>query len=191
MAPKKKFSKQQIIEAAFEIAKKEGMSNITIRKVAEYLGSSIAPIYVNFNNVDELMEAVMQKIIELSYQLLAEENSGKPFHDIGVASLRFAKEYPVLFRDFVLNQTNYTQNYTEDMGQGLIEQMKGDEDLEGFTDEELMTILLKMRIFTTGLSIMVASGMLPEEFNEEMGVGLLDSMATDVITTAYLQKKQT
>lgn len=48
-----------------------------------------------------------------------------------------------------------------------------------------------MRIFTTGLSVMVASGMLPEEFNEEMGVELLGSMATDVITSAYLQKKGT
>ncbi|MEH7224756.1 TetR/AcrR family transcriptional regulator, partial [Bacillus sp. JJ1566] len=106
-------------------------------------------------------------------------------------SLRFAREYPVLFQDFVMNQNKYTQNYDQSMGQGLIEQMKGDEDLEGFSDEELMTILLKMRIFTTGLSVMVASGMLPEEFNEEMGVELLDSMATDVITSAYLQKKET
>jgi len=125
----------------------------------------------------------MQKIIELSYQLLEEENSGKPFHDIGVASLRFAKEYPVLFRDFVINQNNYTQNYNQDMGQGLIEQMKG--------DGELMTIFLKMQIFTTGLSIMVANGMLPEEFNEEKVVKLLGSTATDVITSAYLQKKET
>ncbi|MDR4887510.1 TetR family transcriptional regulator [Fredinandcohnia sp. QZ13] len=191
MAPKKKYSKQQIIDAAFEIAKEEGMSSITIRKVAEHLGSSIAPIYVNFNTIDDLTEAVMQKIIELSYQLLAEENSGKPFHDIGVASLRFAREYPVLFQDFVMNQNKYTQNYDQNMGEGLIDQMKGDEDLEGFSEDELMTIFLKMRIFTTGLSVMVASGMLPEEFNEEMGVELLGSMATDVITSAYLQKKGT
>lgn len=61
MAPKKKYSKQQIIDAAFEIAKEEGMSSITIRKVAEHLGSSIAPIYVNFNTIDDLTEAVMQK----------------------------------------------------------------------------------------------------------------------------------
>ena len=69
--------------------------------------------------------------------------------------------------------------------------MKGDKNLDGFSDEELMTIFLKMRIFTSGLSIMVAGGMLPEEFNEEMGVELLDSMATDVITSAYLKKKKT
>ena len=191
MAPKKKFTKQQIIDAATDIAKKEGMSNITIRKVADHLGSSIAPIYVNFQNVEELLEAVMEKINELSFQLLEEVKSGQPFHDIGVASLRFAKEYPVLFRDFVMNQSRFMDNYDQGMGQEMIKQMKGDKNLEGFSDEELMTILLKMRIFTSGLSIMVAGGMLPEEFNEEMGVELLDSMATDVITSAYLKKKKT
>ena len=37
------------------------------------------------------MEAVMEKINELSFQLLEEVKSGRPFHDIGVASLRFKR----------------------------------------------------------------------------------------------------
>ncbi|WP_062110221.1 TetR/AcrR family transcriptional regulator [Bacillus niameyensis] len=188
MPPKKKFSKQQIVEAAFEIAKEEGMSNITIRKVAERLGSSIAPIYVNFNNVEELISEVMKKIIELSHQLIEEVDSGQPFHDIGVASLRFARDYPVLFRDFVMKQNDYIQNYDQDMGHDLIKKMQEDSDLQGLSNEELKTVFLKMRIFTTGLSVMIANGMLTEEFNEQMGIDLLNSMATDVISSAYLRK---
>ncbi|MCJ8008354.1 TetR/AcrR family transcriptional regulator [Lederbergia wuyishanensis] len=188
MAPKKKFTKEQVIDAAFEIAKKEGMDTISIRKVAEKMGSSIAPIYVNFNEVEELKREVMKKIIELSNQLLSEENSGHPFQDIGVASLRFAREYSVLFRDLVMKQTEYLSSYDEDMGHGLVELMKGDSDLEGFSKEELMTIFFKMRVFTVGLSVMVANGLLPEEFNEEKGVELLNSTATDVITSARLNK---
>ncbi|MFK4997460.1 TetR/AcrR family transcriptional regulator [Bacillus sp. N9] len=65
MPPKKKFSKEQIIDAAFEIAKEEGVSNITIRKVANQLGSSIAPIYVNFKDVDELIYEVIKKLWSL------------------------------------------------------------------------------------------------------------------------------
>lgn len=191
MPPKKKFTKEQIIDAAFEIAKNEGLSNITIRKVAKYLGSSIAPIYVNFNTIDELIEAVMQKINELSFKMLAEVNSGTPFLDIGIASLRFARDYPILFQDFVFNQHKINHNYDENMGSDLIEQMKGDEDLDGFSNEELMTIFMKMRIFTTGLSIMVAGGLLPEEFDEEMGIELMKSMANDVITSAYNRKNET
>lgn len=41
MPPKKKFSEEQIIDAAFEIAKTEGMDSITIRKVAFQMGLSI------------------------------------------------------------------------------------------------------------------------------------------------------
>lgn len=39
-----------------------------------------------------------------------------------------------------MNQNKYTQNYDQNMGEGLIDQMKGDEDLEGFSEDELMTI---------------------------------------------------
>ena len=58
MGPKVKFTREQIIDAAFEIARTEGIDSITMRKIAEKMGSSVAPIYVNFNNVDELNEAL-------------------------------------------------------------------------------------------------------------------------------------
>lgn len=69
MAPKTKFKKEQIVDAAFEIARTEGLEGITIRKVAERLGSSIAPIYVNFKDVDELIQAVIRKTFTISKQL--------------------------------------------------------------------------------------------------------------------------
>lgn len=37
---------------------------------------------------------------------------------------------------------------------------------------------------------MIANGMLTEEFNEQMGIDLLNSMATDVILSAYLRKRE-
>lgn len=189
MPPKKKFTKEQIIDAAFEIARIEGIDSITIRKVAEKLGSSIAPIYVNFENVDELIREVVTKTVDISKQLLAEQNTGNPFRDIGIASLRFAKEYSVLFRDFVMKQNDYMKDYNQGMGNDLIEQMKKDPELEGFTDEELVNILFKMKIFQTGLSVMSANGLLPEHFNEEQVIEILDSTAVDVIVAARLRKK--
>ncbi|GIQ69494.1 TetR/AcrR family transcriptional regulator [Xylanibacillus composti] len=189
MPPKKKFSKEQIIDAAFEIAKVEGIDHITIRKVADQLESSIAPIYVNFKDVEELKREVVKKIVALSHQLLLEQDTGNPFHDIGVASLRFAKEYSVLFRDFIMKQNDYLETYDQDLGNDLIEIMKKDSDLGGFTTEELSIILLKMRVFSAGLSVMVANGLLPEEFGEERGVELLDSTAEDVIIAARHRKK--
>lgn len=181
MAPKTKFSKEQIIDAAFEIARVEGLDSITTRKVAEKLGSSVAPIYVNFKEIDDLVKEVIKKVDTLSKQYVTEINSGNAFHDIGVASVRFAKEYSVLFRDLAMRPNQHMQEYDQDMGQDLIDMMKEDAHLEGFSDEELKIILLKMKVFQTGLSVMVANGLFPDQFSEEQMIELLDSMATDVI----------
>ncbi|MUG43973.1 TetR/AcrR family transcriptional regulator [Paenibacillus woosongensis] len=189
MPPQKKFSREEIIQAAFEIARVEGLDHITIRKVASRLGSSIAPIYVNFANVEELIQAVIGRISELSREILMDMDTGNPFHDIGAASLRFAKDYSVLFRDLVMKQNDHMKGYDQDMAPFLVEQMKADADLAGFEDEELRLILLKMKIFQLGLSVMIANGLLPESFSEEQAIALLDQTAGDVIAGARLRQQ--
>ncbi len=185
MPPKNKYSKEQIIDNAFEIAKEEGIGSITIRKVAKKLKSSVAPIYVNFESIDGLIQAVVEKTFAISKQIIDEQSSGNPFQDIGLASLRFAKEYPVLFRDLAINQNKYMENNSQDMDYMIVEQMKQDPELEGFTEEELLNILLKMKIFQTGLSFMVCNGLL----DEEKAIKLLLDSATDVICATQMQKE--
>lgn len=190
MGPRTKFTREQIIDAAFEIAKTEGMDKITMRKIAEKMGSSVAPIYVNFKNIDELIEALMERVISISQQLFIEESTGNPFRDMGSASLRFAMEYSVLFRDLVLKNNNYMKSYDEKTIPALIKEMKKDPELEGFTEEELKTILLKMRIFQLGLSVMAANGLLLKNYKKQDLMDLLSSAANDVIRSARLSREQ-
>lgn len=181
MAPKTKFTKEDIVNAAFEIARTEGLDGITTRKVADQLGSSVAPIYVNFKQLDELKKEVVLKVGALGKQLAAEINSGNPFHDIGVASIRFAREYSVLFRDLVMKPNAFMEDYDEDMGDDLVDMMKADEHLEQLSHEQLQLLLLKMRIFQTGLSVMVANGLLPPSMTEEQMIELLDNTAQHIV----------
>lgn len=188
MGPKVKFTREQIIDVAFEIAKTEGMDGISMRKIAEQMGSSVAPIYVNFKNVEELNEALLERIIKVSQQLLSEESSGNPFYDMGKASLRFAAEYSTIFRDLVMTNNSRIKVYDEKVIPALIEQMKQDPELEGFTVDELQIILLKMKIFQLGLSVMVANGLLPREYGLQDLMDLLSSAANDVILSARRSK---
>jgi AcrR family transcriptional regulator len=188
LGPKTKFTREQIIDAAFDIAKSEGIDSITMRKIAEKMGSSVAPIYVNFKNVDELNEALIEKIISISRQLLLEENTGNPFRDIGMASLRFAMEYSVIFRDMVIKSGKYMQGYDEKIMPTLIEEMQKDPELRGFTIDELKTILLKIRIFQLGLSMMAANGLLPKDYSKQDMMDILSSTADDVIMSAKIRK---
>lgn len=188
MGPKVKFTKEYIIDIAFELAKIEGIDSITMRKIAEKMGSSVAPIYVNFKNNNELIEAVIDRIISISQQLLIEESTGDPFQDMGRASLRFAMEYSVLFRDLVMKNNEYMKDYDKKIIPSLIVEMKKDPELEDFTEDELKTILLKMRVFQLGLSIMVANDLLPEDYKEKDLMNILSSAANDVIRSAKLEK---
>ena len=52
--PRLKFTKEVVVEAGYELMKKEGFQNVSVRKIANYLKCSTAPIYFNFNTVDEL-----------------------------------------------------------------------------------------------------------------------------------------
>jgi len=189
MPPKKKYSRQQIVDTAFELAKLEGIEGLTARKVADELGSSVAPIYVNFDDIKDLKKAVANKTFKVSRELSKTEVTGDRFLDIGIASLRFAKEYSILFQELVLKKNNYMEDYDEQLGNEIIQEMKDDKELGDFNDEELMMILLKMRIFQLGLSVMVANDLLPEDFDEEAQIELLESMGTDVITSSRLNKK--
>jgi len=189
MAPRKKFSKEDIIIAAFNIAKEKGIDAITIRKVAEQLGSSIAPIYVNFKDVEELIQEVISHTMEIAKNLILEQNSGHPFRDIGIGSIKFAKQYSVLYRDLMMKNNPYIEHNEENM-LFLVQQMKADPTLKEFSDQELMNILHKMEIFQTGLAVQVANGLLPEYFTEEKMIEMLDDVAEDIIIGAHTRNKE-
>lgn len=186
MPPKTKFTKEAIIDAAFEIAKTEGIDQITIRKVADQLGSSIAPIYVNFTDIEELKKAVIHKIHEISQQMLMTPYSPDPFLNIGIASLKFAREYPVLFKDLIMNN-HRLKDVNPPIG-SILDQMKQNQQLHNFTDEELMGILFNMQVFQLGLSVMEVNGMLPQNFTEERLIEVMESAGNDVMVAARLRK---
>ncbi len=188
MPPKVKFTKEQIVATALEIAKKEGISGIAIRKVAETLGCSIAPIYVNFETVDDLKEEVVQAIVSLGNQMVAEVNSGHPFRDIGIASVRFASDYPTLFFEMTQHQHTYGEAYAKKADQGLVALMRQDPDLQGIVDTDLHRLLLELRAFQTGLGMMIANETLPKALGEKEQLAMLEEVAEALI--AKMKRKE-
>lgn len=186
MPPKVKFSKDAIIEAAFEIAKTEGIDQITIRKVADRVGSSIAPIYVNFPDIEALKQAVRVKIRELSQQLMSVKHSPDPFLNIGIASLKFARAYPVLFKSLAMDKAALQGETGLPMEQVLGE-MRTEPELADIPDEELMGFLFRIRAFQLGLSIMDLNGSLPEQADEAWLIDMLDQTATDLMVGALMR----
>lgn len=166
MPPKTIFKKENIIEAAFEIARENGFSAITARSVAKRLESSVAPIYVNFETIEELIEAVIQRVFAISNELMAKQTGTNRFANIGKASLDFAREYPVFFRELTMQPNQYMASY-ETVEKIMLEAMAEDKAMRDLTKNERKRLLFKMRVFQLGLSAMVANGHVPSWLNEK------------------------
>ena len=189
MPPKTKFNKEAIIDAAFEIAREEGLSGITARSVAKRLKSSVAPIYVNFATIDELTEAVVHRVFAISDELLKKQKGTSVFENIGKASLALAREYPVLFRELSIQPNPYLASY-ETMEQAMIEAMAEDEELKDWTFEERRRLFLKMRAFQMGLTTMVANGQVPSWFDDEEMEELLMEVGEEVFMAQQMKRKE-
>ncbi len=108
MPPKVQFSKQQILDAALKISIDSGISTLTVRKLASELGCSVAPIYVNFENSDALIQAVMDQIRKKAWEYSTKSYTDIGFFNIGIGQILFVKDYPLLFLD-LLNHDHQKQ----------------------------------------------------------------------------------
>jgi len=189
MPPKNKFTREEIIEAAFEIAKEEGFSKITARSVASRLNSSVAPIYVNFKTIEELTQAVVQRVFALSEDLLTKQKGQNLFENIGNASLAFARDYPVLFRELVLKPNPYMASY-EATERVMVDALKNNEEMKDWTMEERRRLFLKMRIFQLGLSAMVANGHMPSWFDDKESEKLLKETGEQLLLAVKIKRKE-
>lgn len=113
MPPKRQHSKSQIEDAAFAIAREQGLQQLSARTVAQRLGCSTSPIYSTFQNMQELEDLVCERSVEvmLEYQTKARTNS--PLLDLCLGYVLFAVEEKQLFRDMFLNKIELSQHSLE------------------------------------------------------------------------------
>lgn len=99
MPPKAKFSREEIIETAFQIARTEGFDKITARELGKRLGSSARPVFTVFENMDEVKAEVIARAKELYGQYVAKGLQKElAFRGVGMAYIRFSMEEPELFQ---------------------------------------------------------------------------------------------
>lgn len=189
MPPKPKFNKESIVEAAYEIAKEKGLSAITARRVANRLGCSVAPIYVNFATIDDLTEAVVRRVFTFTEELVAKHKGANLFENMGKAGLAFAREHPVLFRELTMEPNPYMASY-ETVENTILEALAAEESMRGLSLDERRRLLLKMRVFQMGLSAMVANGHLPAWIDDRQAEELLMEVGDELLSIQHIKREK-
>ena len=99
MAPKNKFTRQEMVAAALRVVRTKGIDGLTAKTLAAALGTSTQPIFTAFGSMDavrqEVYAAALRIYDEYAQAGLREEI---PFFGVGKQYLRFARERPELYR---------------------------------------------------------------------------------------------
>ena len=174
MPPKVKITKEEIIDTAVDIVRKEGAQAINARNIATVLNCSTQPIFSNFATMDDLRYAIIEKIDILCQEYMKREVESGAYPDYkasGMAYIRFAKEERELFkllymRDRADETFAMNMKLTDDM-HDLVKDHTG---LEG-TNVELFH--LEMWACVHGIATMFATGFVDLEWE------LVSKMITD------------
>ncbi len=105
MPPKVKFQKEEIVDAAFSVARKNGIDAVTSREVARELGVSTRPIFTYYETMEQLRRDIYERAKEHYRAYIERGSTGEiPFLGIGQQYVRFAKEEPELYKMLFLTK---------------------------------------------------------------------------------------
>ena len=123
MPPKVKFQKKDIVSAALNVAKKEGIDAVTAREVAKELNVSVGPIFTWFDSMDALKAEVYEQAKEVYRGYIVKGLEEQiPFLGVWHQYMRFAREEPELYKLLFLTKPSAANG-------GAIEALKFSQDL--------------------------------------------------------------
>ncbi|KFL96467.1 transcriptional regulator [Lactobacillus gasseri SV-16A-US] len=186
MARKKEIDKQRILDAAYKLAVRGGIESLTARNIAKAVNCSTQPIYLEFENMQDLRNQVLARISdELKSNTIQQNFTGEPLIDLDLSYLYFAKEHVDLFRAIFVDGKFGNQMIVDTlMGLG-IEKFKQQFDAEQYSDERLKHIIVANWIAATGLATLLISKM--ANFTQAQMISVLkaqihDAMLNDRLT---------
>ena len=105
MPPKCKFTRDEIIAAALEIAREKGIEAVTARAVGEKLNSSSKPIFSIFENMEEVLEETLLAARAVYNEYIAQAlASEQAFREVGSKYIEFAMREPKLFQMLFMSE---------------------------------------------------------------------------------------
>ncbi len=170
MPPKAKITRDMIVDAAFEIARNQGVENINARTVSEKLNCSTQPVMYHFATIEELKRTVYAKADRYhSEYLMNIKNPRKGVMlGIGLNYIRFAIDEPHLFRFLfqsnIINGTTLLEMIDAEEITPVISAMQG--AVGGGSVEQVKEIFLTVFLFVHGYASIIANNSL--EYDEEL-----------------------
>ncbi|MBQ7955695.1 MAG: TetR/AcrR family transcriptional regulator [Lachnospiraceae bacterium] len=113
MPPKAKYTREEIINKAFEMTRKRGIDAVVARELGKELGTSSSPIFTAFKNMEELQKEVRKVALREFESYVRDALDYTPaFKYVGLKMIEFAMKEPKLFQLVYMREHDVKQTYS-------------------------------------------------------------------------------
>jgi AcrR family transcriptional regulator len=173
MPPAIRFSREAVLNAAYELVRRDGPAALNARAVAKELGGSTQPIFRLFSGMDELRAEVIALADQRICTIMSERAklSDNPYISVCFSYLLFARDEPQLFKLLFMRDRisdgSCGREYSHSWGFHLIE------NSVKVNRETAIKLYERSFFFAHGLAVCIATKYMPC-MNEEDMLNLLN-----------------
>jgi AcrR family transcriptional regulator len=158
---KKVYTREQILQAAHELVEKEGFSKFTARNIAKQMGISTQPIYLEFKNMDDLKNTVLDEIFEQLFTgIFPKKVTGDPLVDLGLNFINFANDNKRLFQALYVEEYGCGQKMYDASFENYHNMVKGSEKYANVDEQHIDALHVRTWVVVTGLAVLTTSGII-------------------------------
>jgi AcrR family transcriptional regulator len=159
MPPKQRFSREDVLDAAFSVVRREGWPGLSARAIAKELNSSTRPIYDHLESMKHIEEEVVKRALAQFVAFIGRDRTGDKWLDQALGYVLFADREKHLFgcindEKHIPTQRKFAGEHWDRLG----EQLADDPRFKGLSKSEVNRIRLARWIMIHGLAVLVSSG---------------------------------
>ncbi|MBL1072100.1 TetR/AcrR family transcriptional regulator [Lactobacillus kitasatonis] len=189
MARKKEISKDKILDTAYKMAIKDGIEGLTARSIAKAGHFSTQPLYLEFDNMEDLRAQVLKRISDdLKAHILQQKYTGEPLIDLDLSYIDFAKKHVNLFRAMFVDGkfgSKIIADTLMDLGVEKFNEQYPDTD---YDQDRIHNIVVANWISTTGMAALVVNEI--ASFSQNQIINVLNAQIHDAMLNDRLSETQ-
>ena len=189
MARKKEISKDKILDTAYKMAIKDGIEGLTARSIAKAGHFSTQPLYLEFDNMEDLRAQVLKRISDdLRAHIFQQKYTGEPLIDLDLSYIDFAKKHINLFRAMFVDGkfgSKIIADTLMDLGVEKFNEQYPDTD---YDQDKIHNIVVANWISTTGIAALVVNEI--ASFSQNQIINVLNAQIHDAMLNNRLSETQ-
>ncbi|KRL86082.1 TetR/AcrR family transcriptional regulator [Lacticaseibacillus pantheris] len=179
MARKKTITRDHILNAAYNLVIAEGFKRFTARNIAASMGCSTQPIYLEFANMADLRQAVVDRIKSELTERFQKTYTDDPLIDMALTYIDFAIENNSLYQSVFVEDHLGVDDMRQFAMSAALKRLDKYDSVKNLTETQKNNVITGAWIVATGIADLMSAGFI--HISHAQMIDILQSVLKDFI----------